>query len=175
MHDRSIERHTGEDTPGSCITQNFGLHLPIGSRSGMSSYRARSGGSVRANLEFCREQLIHPALVHDHEDVVDARNPDLSAPSAACNREEGRRAPSSFCTAGGYPFSELRGHHEPRFDLVRNHGNALGVFNNFQRNPFVRRVHDFLQNLTSILQTLFDFCVGCTCPQGSRESKHRDE
>src|SRR5438552_1247586 len=79
--------------------------------------------------------MIHPALVHDHEDVVDARNTDLSAPSAACNREEGRRAPSSFCTAGRYPFSELRGHHEPRFDLVRNHGNALGVFNNSSGIP----------------------------------------
>src|SRR6202035_3308417 len=103
------------------------------------------------------------------------RTPALSAPSAAGSREEGRGAPSSFCTAGRYSFSELRGHHEPRFDLVRDHGNALGVFNNFQRNPFVRRVHDLLQNLSSIVQTLFDFRIGGTCPQGSRESKHRDE
>src|ERR1700722_18743222 len=127
MHDGSIERHTGEDTPGSCITQNFGLHLPIGSRSGMSSHRTRGGGCVRANLEFCREQMIHPALVHDHEDVVDARNPNLSAPSAACNREEGRRAPSSFCMAGRYPLSELRGHHTTTMGLVRSHRTAFRV------------------------------------------------
>ena len=59
--------------------------------------------------------------------------------------------------AGGDAAAILRAKDKAALEHVRHNGNALGVFQNFFRNAFVRRGHDLVQHAACMIQPV----VGC--------------
>ena len=140
----AVQREAGEDAPGSRIGENFRFHFPIGIGGGVSSHRPGCYGSICSNLEFARKQLLHAFFVLDDHDQIDALESDLQAPATA------REAKKRWCTpplggsAGCYASSMSSTNDEAALDHVRYDGDASCMFQDFFRDPVIRRCHDFV-------------------------------
>src|SRR5579884_3389176 len=145
----AVEADSRKRSLGARIGQDLDIELPVGAGLRVPAYWTGRRRGICANLEFAAQQVFHAFLIHDDHDQVDAFTADLQSEAAAADAKKCRRAPSLAGAAGCDALSVFTTEDESRLEQGGNHGNASRVAGDLFRNPLIRGVHNFLNNLTS--------------------------
>src|SRR5882724_4482536 len=135
----------------------------------MTTHRTGSSGTFSADLKLAGKQVLQSGVIHDQHDQVNPFHADLQTPAAATYRNKSGSAPASAGTARGYPASVLATKNKAAFYQVRYDDDALGIFQHFFRNTFVRGRHNFIQNYTRVAESCSRVLLRVTGPRNTGE------
>src|SRR5271167_2853930 len=113
----------------------------------MTAHGAGGYGSISAQLELARKELIHAVLVHDQHDQVNGLSTDLEAPTSTDDFERRGSAPAVSRAARGRAFAVLGANDKATLLHRRGNGHANRGLHDLLRDSLVRRRHDFIQNV----------------------------
>ena len=134
----AAQGESGKSALGARVGQNLGFQFPIGIGRSMASDRSCRRRCIRSELELARQQLLHALVILDNHDQIYAFDADLQSPAAAGDSKERWCAPSSRSATCRYASAILGAKHKAPLDHVRNHRDALRVFQHFFRNAVIR-------------------------------------
>src|SRR5260370_42467640 len=126
----------------------------MGGASGAATNWTGCATSPPANLELIFQQTVQRIFIHEQEDKVGLRCADLQTDTAAGEVEKRRRAPTAFHAAADHPVTGPTADDEPGLDHARKNRNSFSFIEQFLRYCLVRDIHDFGENVGSLLRFL---------------------
>jgi len=119
----------------------------------------RDGQPARQQLRHQHQSgtccpLLHPVVILDDHDQIDAFHTDLQSPAPAFHIEKRRGAPSTPGAAGRHSPAALRAEHKSALHQVRHHRDAPCMVQQFLRNAFIGRSHDLSQYRARMLKSV---------------------
>src|SRR6185437_830240 len=154
VQDRAVEGDAGEEALGAGVGEELGVELPVGPGLGVATDRTSRGCRVSADLELVPEHVLQALLVHGDENEVGGLTADLPAEAAARELDEDRSAPAARGAAGGDALAILRAEDEGAFLVAGNDNDAAGASQNGAGDALVRRCHDLLNDVSSVVEPL---------------------
>src|SRR5580692_9935556 len=106
-HNGAVKIDTCKQALASRISQEFGVHFPIGGCLTVAPNGTSRSCRIAANLEFVLEQVLEAVLVHSHQHEISGLAANLQSPGAACHTDKDWRAPTLAGAACNHALAVL--------------------------------------------------------------------
>src|SRR6266404_2238269 len=170
----SIERNTREQACRARVRQDLCIQPYVGLRRRLTADWPRCCGCISANRELVADQFVDAFLIHEQHHYIDLGKPDLEADAAALNGDERWRGPISVgLAAHNQAFAIFAAEPEPALFQSGNDCYTFGLVEQISGNALIRRLHDFLEDVSRTLKS-FDF-VTAICGYDRGQDKQQQD